>query len=207
MITLLRMTTGTVAALMALAAQAGGYTEGPDLSGNRLAPTVVPVDPGSNIVKGTMGYTGVVLDRDYFSITVQPGLELVGLVLRPGTEPGGGASFLGVQAGNTITMDPDTFVGGPLLGYHLYGSADVGTNILGLMGVPGGSKIGFSGPLPAGTYTFWVQELSPAFPGEPFPPYPYDFDLQIQAIPEPASALLLILGGAGLLVRARRLQA
>lgn len=199
-----RFVASCAAALGAMSAQAGGYTEGPDLSNNRLAPTVVPVDPGSNLVTGTMGYTGVVLDRDFFSITVAPGLQLAALVLKPGTVVGGGASFLGMQAGPAITVDPDTISSGAaLLGWHIYSSADIGTNILPAMG-GGPDKIGFSGALPAGTYSFWVQELAPSFPGEPFPPFPYAFDLQITAVPEPASALLMLLGGAGLLLRSRR---
>jgi hypothetical protein len=201
--TAIRFVASCAAALGALSAQAGGYTEGPDLSNNRLAPTGVPVDPGSNIVKGTMGYTGVVLDRDFFSITVAPGYLLTQLVLGPSTVVGGGASFLGMQAGGAITVDPDTVSNGSqLLGWHIYSSADIGTNILPLMG-GGPDKIGFSGALPAGTYSFWVQELAPSFPGEPFPPFPYEFDLRIQAVPEPASALLMLLGGAGLLRWAR----
>jgi hypothetical protein len=194
---LLRAVAGVATGLVALSAQAGGYVEGPDLSSNHLAPTVVPVDSGSNVVMGTMGFTGPVLDRDFFSITVPADLQLAALVLGPNTMIGGGGSFIGMQAGASISVDPDNVASGAaLLGWHLYTSADIGTNILGLMGA-GRDKIGFSGPLPAGTYSFWIQELTPPFPGEPFPPFPYELDLQITQVPEPG-AYALMLGGLGL---------
>jgi hypothetical protein len=192
---------------IALPVQAGGYTEGPDLSSNPLAPTVVPVGLGSNVVKGTSGYSGVVLDRDFFTITVAAGTELAALVLGPSTVAGGAFSFIGLQAGTMITVDPGSVSSGAqLLGWHLYGSADVGTNILDDIG-GGPDKIGFTGALPAGSYTFWVQELAPSFPGEPFPPYPYELDLRIQPVPEPGAWLLLLAGGLLVALRPRRLNA
>jgi hypothetical protein len=187
-----------------LAAQAGGYTEGPDLSNDWLAPTPVSLDPGSNTVQGTSGFMGTVLDRDFFVVTVPAGYQLSQLVLGPSTEPGGAFSFIGMQAGTGLTVDPNTVSNGSaLLGWHLYGTADRGTNILDDMG-GGADKIGFSGPLGAGNYTFWVQELAPSFPGERFPPYPYEFDFQITAVPEAGTWALMLAGLAGLAVVVRR---
>jgi MYXO-CTERM domain-containing protein len=185
-------------------AQAGGYTEGPDLSNNQLAPTPVLLDPGSNVVQGTSGYTGAVLDRDFFVVTVPSGHLLSQLVVGALTEPGGAFSFIGMQAGSALTVDPDSISSGAaLLGWHLYGTADRGTDILDDMG-QGPDKIGFAGALPAGQYTFWVQELAPAFPGEAFPPYPYQFDFKVTPVPEAGTAALMLLGLAGLTAARRR---
>ncbi len=180
--------------LASMPAWSGGYAEGPDLSNNRLAPTPVALDPGSNVVFGTMGYTLGVLDRDFFAVTVPAGTELRALVLGTRSEVGGGGSFLGFQAGPVLTVDPDTIGNGSeLLGWHLYTSAERGSDILPALG-SGPDKIGFSGPLPAGVYTFWIQELAPAFPGEPYPPFPFELDFQVAVVPEPASAATLLLG-------------
>jgi hypothetical protein len=169
-------------------AHAGGYVEGADLSNNRLAPTPVLLDPGLNTVQGTVGYSGAALDRDFFKFTVPAGFQLSALVLGPATQVGGCCSFIGVQAGPTITVDPDTtFSGAALLGWHLYSSADKGNDILPLIGFPV-DKIGFSGPLPAGTYSWWVQELAPNGP------FPYQFDFQVTAVPEPSQVLLMATG-------------
>ena len=179
-------------------AQAGGYTEGPDLSNDRLAPSAITLDLGSNIVLGAMGYRGAVLDRDFFKFTIPAGLQLSALVLGPATEVGGCCSFIAVQAGTTITVDPDTVSSGAtLLGWHIYGSADKGTDILPAIGFPI-DKIGFSGPLPAGTYSWWVQELAANGP------YVYEFDFQLTAVPEPASLLLLAAGALFLLALTQR---
>jgi len=189
---------------IAAPALAGGYTEGPDLSNDRLAPTAIALDSGSNVVLATMGYTGGVLDRDFFTITVPTGFQLDQLVLGLATQVGGGGSFVGMQAGAVLTVDPDTIgSGAALLGWHLYTSADKGTNILDEIG-GGPDKIGFSGPLPAGAYTFWVQELTPSFPGEPYPPFPYEFDFRVGQVPEPSALLLAAAGLVMVWRRARR---
>ena len=167
----------------------GGYTEGPDLSNDRLSPTPVALDPGVNRVQGRMGYTGAVLDRDFFSTTIPAGFQLTALALGPDTQVGGCCSFIGLQQGPALTVEPDTIVSGAsLLGWHLYGSADIGTDILPRIGFPV-DRIGFSGPLPAGTYTWWIQELAPSGP------YTYQLDFQIAAVPEPAAAGMALAGG------------
>ncbi|RTL23704.1 MAG: hypothetical protein EKK52_03260 [Burkholderiales bacterium] len=190
----LRIASGVFAASLGMAAHAVNVSEPPDLSNDWTAPTVIALDPGSNWVKGTSGYSGSVLDRDFFRIDVPVGHQLSSLVLGLGTEVGGAFSFIGVQAGNGLTIDPNTVSNGSaLLGWHLYGSADKGTNILPAIG-GGADKIGFSGALPSGSYTFWVQELAPSFPGEAFPPYPYELNFNVTAVPEPG-AWVLLLGG------------
>lgn len=183
------------AALLPPAAWAGGYTEGPDLSNDWLAPTPLMLDPGVNRVQGSMGYTGAALDRDFFSTTIPAGFQLTALVLGPDTRVGGCCSFIGLQQGPALTVNPETLVSGAaLLGWHLYGTADLGTDILPRIGFPV-DKIGFSGPLPAGTYTWWIQELAPSGP------FLYQLDFQVAAVPEPATAVLALAGG---LLLARR---
>jgi len=65
-----------------------------DLSNSGLTPTAVTVALGSNQVFGTTGLAGA-LDRDYFSITVAPGLQLNAIMVLPGTMSGG-ISFIGL---------------------------------------------------------------------------------------------------------------
>jgi hypothetical protein len=190
--------------LAAAPAWAGGYTEGPDLSNDRLAPTPVALDEGSNLVAGTMGYRGGVLDRDFFRITVPAGLQLDALRLGPGTQVGGGGSFIALQAGPVLSVDPDTVANGSaLLGWHLYTSADKGQDILDDMG-SGPDKIGFTGPLPAGDYTFWIQELTPEFPGKALPPFPFELDFRVGPVPEPMGLAMLAGGLVWLGLRSRR---
>lgn len=185
---------GLSATLVSTVAAAASYSEPPDLSNDRLAPTLIALDPGSNWISGTMGYTGAVLDRDFFRIDVPQGYQLTALIVGAATQVGGGGSFLGVQAGRQLTVDPDRVSNASaLLGWHLYVSADRGRDILPELG-GGPGAIGFTGPLPAGSYTFWVQELTPAFPGEPYPPFPFEFDFQVSSIPEPGTSLSVILG-------------
>jgi hypothetical protein len=71
-----------------------------------------------------------------------------------------------------------------LLGWDHYGTDDIGVNILPLMGTSGMSSTGFTGPLPAGTYSFWVQEASAGT-------VPYGLEFTV-ATPEPASWTMLL---------------
>jgi len=185
---------GLSAALISTVASAASFSEPPDLSNDPLDPTVIALDPGSNWISGAMGYSGNVLDRDFFRIDVPQGYQLSALVVGAATQVGGGGSFLGVQAGRRLTVDPDRVSNASaLLGWHLYGSADRGRDILPELG-GGAGAIGFSGPLPAGSYTFWVQELSPPYPGDPYPPFPFAFDFQISPVPEPGTWLFAAFG-------------
>jgi hypothetical protein len=153
-------------ALAALAshALAAGYDEkkSGDLSGDGLAPTAVKLAPGANRVRGTDGTPahpdGSPTDRDYFKIHIAPGETLEALIVEPGTEVGGNLSFIGVQAGKKVTVDP---IGGSpedLLGWAHYGLADIGTDILPAIG-EGAGAMGFKPPLGPGHYSFWLQEL------------------------------------------------
>jgi len=194
---ILRSTLGLLVALMlAGAAQAAGWNESidGDLSNDGLAPSVVMLQLGSNPLRGSFGAP----DRDYLAVTVPQGLQLHALRYGAGMVLGGVRSFIGVQAGPQLTVLPTTETADGLLGWAHFQDAVVGTDLLPDIGAGYGAS-GFSGPLPAGTYTFWIQETSRE------PGLAFAFDLEVSAVPEPASAWLL-LGGMGWLLL-RRSQA
>src|SRR5690348_2858829 len=165
------------ACLFAATAQAGVvYSESVsgDLSGSGLSPTLITVALGSNQVFGTTGRAAGVVDLDYFRLTVPVGEVLTGITILPGTAGLGalGDSFIGMQAGSQVTVLPTATDATGLLGWFHYDAGDIGTNILPLMGTSGFGSTGFTPPLPAGSYSFWVQELSTGTA-----PYGFDFAL------------------------------
>lgn len=168
-----------------------------DLSGSRLSPTHITLALGSNEVFGTTGRTAGVVDLDYFTFTVPVGQVLTGLTILPGTAGLGplGDSFIGIQAGSQVTVLPTATDATGLLGWFHYDNSDVGTNILPLMGTSGFGSTGFAPPLPAGSYSVWIQELSTGTA-----PYGFNFILET---PEPASWAMLIGGLALIAARAR----
>ncbi len=187
-----------------------------DLSGDFAASTVLgQLAGGSNTVSGTStaGSTVVMVDDgtgnmvpvfpeqdvDVWTITIAPNMQLDKIVLAAfsftptgllGPADGDG-SWLAVQTGTEITdpNSPAALKGGTLLG--MLAGALQGDDILddlGLFtvaGVPIGPP-GFSGPLAAGTYTFWYQE-GPT-------DTTYSLDFQVSTVPEPSTALLFGFG-------------
>jgi hypothetical protein len=191
------MALGAVLATLAAAqAQAGvvwNESSNGDFSGNGLAPTVVTVLAGSNTIIGTTGRSATtnLVDRDYFSVTVPAGHVWDSMLLLPGSGGIGGGAFLGLMAGAQFTVPPDTQTAAGLLGWTIYEEGSIGSDLLLSMAVPGLGSSGFQIPLPAGTYSFWVQELSVGVA-------PYSFELGISAVPEVPTALAM-LGGLALL--------
>lgn len=162
-----------------------------DLSNSGLAPTPLKVSMGSNDLYGTTGKsssTGVI-DRDYFTFTIPSGLVLSSIFVLPGTHGLGplGESFISVEAGPEVTVSANPSNAAGLLGWYHYSAADIGTDILPLMGSAGFGSTGFAPPLPSGTYSFWVQEASVGTA-------PYGFDFEVTATPEPGSGTLLLAG-------------
>ena len=165
-----------------------------DLSNDGLSPTEIAVAPGSNQVFGTAGDSGGGIDRDYFRFTVPAGSSLTSIFLLPNTAPSGDVSFIGMQGGPQLTVTPTGGGPGNLLAQGHYGSADIGTDILPVI------AIGFTGALPSGTYSVWVQDTGG------LATYGLDFALSgVSAVPEPES-YALVLAGLGLIgsIAARR---
>jgi hypothetical protein len=169
-----------------------------DLSNSGMAPTLLHVSVGPNDLFGTTGKTGGVIDRDYFSFTVAQGEDLTAITILPGTKTLGnlGASFIGIESGPEVTVPTSATNADGLLGWYHYTTADIGVNILPLMGESGLGSTGFTGPLPAGTYSFWVQEASAGT-------VPYGMEFTV-ATPEPATWKLLLAGLALFMVGAAR---
>lgn len=152
---------------------------------------------GNNILSGTIGRdTQGVIDRDYVHFIVPVGYALSELKVGNQTTVGGNGSFIGLGAGISITVDPNTLnfssSASGLLGYRVYTAADRGKNILDAMATAGNGSAGFTRPLQAGDYTLWIQELSSGGP------YTYRFNLMLTPVPEPTAWLMLSAGLAWL---------
>ena len=156
-----------------------------ELSNNGLTPTVIPVNAGSNIISGTTGGNTGVDFRDYFTIFVPPGLELVSLIEMAGTQAGN-VGFLGLQSGSQVTLPTNSVTADGLLGWVHYGAAASDINILPTMAVPANGSSGFATPLGSGNYAFWLQDSSAGT-------FQYSFNVVLTPVPElPTTALALV---------------
>ncbi|MCQ9373040.1 hypothetical protein NMQ14_02110 [Methyloversatilis sp. XJ19-13] len=177
-----------------------------DLSNDHLAPTVLMLGPdgshavaGSNVVTGRIGRANGVIDRDYLNFIVPDGYVLKELKVGQQTTFGNQGSFIGLAAGAVMTDPERTPDASALLGYHIYGSADRGQDILDDMAAAIGT-VGFSAPLAAGSYTLWIQETSNGA-------FRYRMNLVLAPVPEADRAVLLLSGLmlTALVVRRRRI--
>ena len=158
-----------------------------DLPNNGLTPTFVTVAVGSNDIFGSTGRSSAgVIDRDYFTITVPGGFTLRSVTVLPGTEPAG-ISFIGIQAGNQVTVPVTAMNATGLLGYHHYGTPDINNDILPAIGAAANGATGFVPPLGAGNYAFWIQEFAPGT-------FAYRFNLVLAAVPELAPFAMILAG-------------
>ena len=160
-----------------------------DLSNDRFNPTAYTLSQGSNSLIATSQQG----DREFIALTIPAGLELSALI-QVSYVGEDGVAFAAVQAGPTMTVDPDSFSAVGLLGWTHFGPFIFtdGSDILPAMG-QGFDADGFVPPLPAGTYTFWLQQAGS----------PSTFELDFVVTPAPGAAAVLSLGAIAL-VRRRR---
>ena len=174
-----------------------------DLSNSGLTPTAINLAFGNNLLEGNTGRVDGAIDRDYFTFTLAAGQALDAIEILANTTTLG-FSFIGVQSGNQLTVDPGAADATGLLGWYHYSGADVGTDVLDNMGVSAAGSTGFSGPLGPGTYSFWIQEASPG----PRVRYRINFVVGefVGQVPEPATwgMMLLGFGAVGYAMRRRR---
>jgi len=177
-----------------------------DLSDSGVSPTLLgTLSSGVNSIKGTMGSlngTGP-MDADIWNFSVASGYALTGINLVDYAATSGSLlndSFMAIATGGSInTSDPSNHLSNALWGYGTDGFGHVYNDLLGLLDAgPVFGGIGFNGPLPAGNYTFWIQEGSDQIS------YNIDFVTSpTTPVPEPGGALLLGVAGLWLLRRRR----
>lgn len=182
---------------VAVAAEIWNETNSGDLSGDRLNPDAFVLAPGSNnLVGDVIGGAGA--DLDYVALTV-PANHLLAQIVLEVYDSTDSRAFLAVQQGATFTEPPTSTDVTQLLGYsHIGpGGAQPGTDILDDLGL-GGGAIGFTPPLAAGQYSFWIQQTGTALTG-------YDFNFVVEEVPEPSSLTLGAMGAvAAVWLAARR---
>lgn len=169
-----------------------------DLSGAEDAPTFIALELGANIISGqTNGLPQEAndpeLDRDFFTITVGPGQTLESLVMTQYVQGNPNTfAFMAVddRVGFETLDDAAGYIGNALL----FPDDALGEDILPILGEAQFDGVGFDGPLGEGDYTFWYQEVT----GNTT----YSFTANL--VPEPGSAVALLLGIGGLMARRRR---
>jgi len=161
-----------------------------DFSDDRFAPTPLLLAEGSNEVFARIEAQNIDgnLDLDYYSITIPQGYRLAQVILDTYLSTDF-AAFMGIQPGPIFPNDPATVEPGDLLGYLHFGPDLQGLDMLPLMGANGQ---GFAPPLPAGTYTLWVQQVGD------FTEYAPNFIVEQVPAPGSLSALMtaMVIGTA-----------
>lgn len=130
-----------------------------DLSTDPNAPTSLLLSVGSNLLTGTTGNIGGIVDRDYVTFNIPPGFALTGLNLL-GFNPNN-LAFASFNTGTTSFVPSGATALLFLAGIHIDGSM-LGTNLMPVF--VSTSVTGNSLPAPMlgpGDYTFLIQQTSP----------------------------------------------
>ncbi len=140
-----------------LAAQAlFDEADGGEISDDPFNPLPLQLTNSDNRIRASV----IVGDLDYVTVNVPAGQVLSSITLDDYVSSNS-TSFIGVQAGTVFTEPATGTAVGNLLGYAHFGSSMIGSNILPAVSTGAGAQ-GFSLPLAAGDYTFWMQETSEA---------------------------------------------
>jgi hypothetical protein len=131
-------------------------------------------------------------------VTVQDGFVLDASITGVGNNTGLSRSFIGVQSGSVMTVPPTATSATGLLGWTHYGTAD-GINLLPALDTGIGAT-GFTGPLAAGAYTFWFNEVS----SDAGLAFDMNFHTTPAPVPLPAALPPLLSGLAGFGLMGRR---
>lgn len=162
-----------------------------DMSNVPGTPTAIPVAPGTNSIVARMDGD----DLDFFTITVPAG-SVFSSIFNPAYDSIDQVSFMAI--GNGTSLPSGVLSDDPtgLLGYTHFGpgALDDGADLLAAMGVLQFGVPGFTPPLPAGSYSFWVQQANSVDES-------YQLDLVITKVPEPASVGLVLVGVVGFWAR------
>ena len=168
--------------------------------GAPAAPTVLTLGAGANSIIGQVD-TNNGDTRDAFTFTIAAGQTLESVFLlsydNP-TTPGvndGNRGFYNFDDGAT-SVNPSGANSASLITGRTFTFSELdGVNLLDTSDQTGGSGIA-DGTLGPGTFTFNIQNTSTIS----------SYELQFNVVPEPSSALLLGLGGFGLMMRRRRVS-
>lgn len=125
-----------------------------DISDDPSAPLFLQLSSGVNSLRATSSAG----DLEYVTVNVPEGYQLETLILAS-YNSSDEIAFAAVQEGTVFTEFgiPSEIDVSNLLGWSHISAGQVGTNVLDNIGRGSGS-IGFTGPLPSGDYTFWLQQ-------------------------------------------------
>lgn len=164
------------------------------LSTDRFNPTAMQVGAGSNMLHATTGISDNEHGAEFYTIHLDANERLTNLFVT--AYSGQDLMFIGMTQGTTFTVDPDSPVIEDLLGWTHFGPNEVTVDILPTMGSGTfGSQV-FEPPLPAGDYSFWMNQFND--------PQSYSLDFVVEAVPEPTTMVVLGLGVAAVIRRRKK---
>lgn len=158
-----------------------------DLSTDTLAPTVLNLDLGTNVI---IGDAGGVDTWDAFTFTIAAGRSLASVILNDWT---------GVPAGGVTPNTPIYFIsgnswGGPFSGEPMLGGSEMRAGTIDTDLLLGGSALTpVGGPLGPGEYVIAINESIPG----------HTYSLSFNVVPTPGAISALAVGGLALARRRR----